>query len=315
MRDRDAARLFGVTRQSLGRWMKAYREGGQKGLRQKRQGRPRGGSLDQRQQNRIKKIVIDRRPEQLKLPFFLWTRSAVAQLIEEKYEIKLSIWTVGRYLRRWGFTPQKPIRRAFEQSPLQVQRWLDEEYPAIRQRATQEKAEIYWGDEMGLRSDHALGRTFGQRGITPVIPTTGNRFKCNMISALTNRGAMYFMVFKQRFQADVFLDFLRRLVRQAGHKVFFIVDGHPVHRSKKVKSWLEKHVEKIRLFFLPPYSPELNLDEFFNQDVKSNAVGKKRPHTLSEMIANVRRFLWGRQRRPYLVKKYFNEKDVRYAAA
>jgi transposase len=310
----EVAEVFGVTRQAVGRWMKAYGKGGEKALRQRPQGRPNGGSLDQKQQNRIMKVVVDQRPEQLKLPFYLWTRDAVSQLIEQKFGLKLSVWTVGRYLLRWGFTPQRPIRRAFEQSSLQVQRWLEEEYPAIKHEAQKAKAEIFWGDEMGLRSDHASGRTYGLCGVTPVIPITGNRFSCNMISALNNRGVLYFMVFKQRFKADVFLDFLRRLVHQAGRKVFLIVDGHPVHRSRKVKKWLKKYEAKIRLYLLPLYSPELNPDEYLNQDVKTNAAGRRRSHSQQEMISNLRSYLRSRQRRPQLVRKYFHAPKVKYAA-
>jgi transposase len=314
MKQVEAAKVLGVTRQAIGKWLKAYRQGGVKTLKAKRQGRPRGGSLLGWQSAQIAKTIVDRCPDQLKMPFYLWTREAVGQLIERRFGVRLSVWTVGRYLARWGFTPQKPMRRAFEKNPEAVQLWLDEKYPAIVKQAKQEKAEIYWGDEMGMRSDHTVGRSYGRRGQTPVILGTGVRFGCNMISAITNKGQLNFMVFKQRFKADVFEEFLRRLVRQSERKVFIIVDGHPVHRSGKVKKWLNKNEKHIRLFFLPSYSPELNPDEILNQDVKSNAVGRKRARCQSELIANVRSFLWGRQRRPNVVKNYFSEKHVSYAA-
>lgn len=315
MKQVEAAKVLGVTRQAIGKWLKAYRQGGLRTLKAKRQGRPRGGSLLGWQSAQIAKSIVDRCPDQLKMPFYLWTREAVGQLIESRFGVRLSVWTVGRYLARWGFTPQKPMRRAFEKNPEAVHRWLDEKYPAILKQAKQEKADIYWGDEMGLRSDHTVGRSYGRRGQTPVILGTGVRFGCNMISAITNKGQLNFMVFKQRFKANVFEEFLRRLVRQSERKVFIIVDGHPVHRSGKVKKWLNKNEKHIRLFFLPSYSPELNPDEILNQDVKSNAVGRKRARCQSELIANVRSFLWGRQRRPNVVKKYFSEKHVSYAAA
>lgn len=311
----EAAGLFGVTRQAIGKWVKAYREGGSKAIKAKRQGRPRGGSLLPWQSAQIAKTVIDRYPDQLKLPFYLWTREAVSQLIERRFGIWLSVWTVGRYLARWNFTAQKPVRQAFERNPEAVRRWLEEEYPTIRKQAKREKAEIHWGDEMGLRSDHATGRSYGRRGQTPVIPGTGARFGCNMISAITNRGKLNFMVFKERFEAEVFKEFLSRLVKQSENKIFIIVDRHPVHRSLKVKNWLEENEKDIRMFFLPSYSPELNPDEILNQDLKSNAVGRKRARSLTQMMAHVRSFLWGRQRRPYIVKKYFHEKHVQYAAA
>jgi transposase len=310
----EVAKIFGVTRQAVGKWVKAYREEGSQALKAQRRGRPKGGSLLPWQAAQIARTIVDRCPDQLKLPFYLWTREAVAQLIERRFGIRLSLWTVGRYLTRWGFTPQKPVRQAFERDPEAVRRWLEEDYPAIRKQAKREKAEIYWGDEMGLRSDHATGRSYGRRGQTPVIPGTGLRFRCNMISSVTNRGRLNFMVFKKRFQAEVFLEFLRRLVRQAKGKVFLIVDRHPVHRSRKVKRWLEKNVQHIRMFFLPSYSPELNPDELLNQDVKSNSVGRRRARNQQELLSNVRGYLRSRQRQPHVVRQYFQAKHVQYAA-
>ena len=311
----EVAQMFGVTRQALGRWVKAYHEGSLHALKQKKQGRPSGGSLNPKQERRMAKIVIDKRPNQLTLPFYLWTRAAVVHLIKEKPRSELSIWTVRQIPQAaWGCNPQKPVRRAYERSEFRVQRWLNEEYPVIKKQAAIEKAEIFWADEMGLRSDHTSGTTYGRKGQTPVVPITGDRFSCNMISALTNRGTLYFMVFKDRFKTDVFLDFLRRLIRQAQRKVFLIVDGHPVHRAKKVKKWLEKHKDRVRMFFLPPYSPELNPDEYLNNDVKSNAVGRKRAGTLRLMLRNVRSHLRSRQRTPDIVKNFFKAPKIQYAA-
>ena len=310
----EIAKLFGVTRQAVGKWMKAYRTGGKGSLKAKPQGRPRGGSLLPWQAAQIVRTILDRHPEQLKLPFYLWTREAVGELIHRRFGIRLSKWTVGRYLARWQFTPQKPMRRAFERDPERVRLWLEEEYPKIRELARQEQAEIFWGDEMGLRSDHTAGRTYGRRGRTPIIPGTGKRFGCSMISAITNRGQLNFMVFKEKFCSEVFQTFLRRILRQVPRKIFLIVDGHPVHRSLKVKNWVQQQEARMRLFYLPGYSPELNPDEVLNQDVKSNAVGRKRVHRLEELIYNLRSYLWSRQRRPEIVRNYFKEKHVRYAA-
>ena len=310
----EVAEVLGVTRQTVGKWVKTFCQGGEKALKAKRKGRPKGGALLPWQAAQIAKTVVDRNPEQLKLPFYLWTREAVAQLIEQRFGIGLSVWTVGRYLARWGFTPQKPIRRAYEQNPEAIQRWLEEEYPAIQKHAKKGKALIFWGDETGLRSDHVAGRSYGLCGQTPVIPGTGQRFSCNMISAITNQGNLSFMVFKDRFNTDVFLEFLRRLLRQIQRKIFLIVDSHPVHRALKVRNWIEKHARQISLFYLPGYSPELNPDELLNQDIKSNAVGRQRAKNLKELVANARSFLWSRQRQPHIVRQYFQGKHVQYAS-
>ncbi len=311
---KEVAQMFGVTRHTVCRWVKAYRHQGQEGLKAKKKGRPAGGKLLPWQAAQIAKTVVDHHPEQLKLPFYLWTREAVALLIKRRFGLQLSVWTVGRYLKRWGFTPQKPARRAWEQNPEQVRHWLEKEYPSIRRQAQKEKAQIYWGDEMGLRSDHAVGRSYGRKGQTPVIPATGQRFGCHMISAITNQGRLNFMVFKERFTAQVFLEFLRRLLRQSNRRVYLIVDRHPVHRSRRVQNWVQENKERLRLVFLPSYSPELNPDELLNQDVKSNALGRQRPGNQTELMGKVRSYLRSRQCKPDIVANFFQGKHVRYAA-
>ncbi len=180
--------------------------------------------------------------------------------------------------------------------------------------ANQERAEIHWGDEMGLRSDDQTGRSYGKRGETPVVPVSGQRFGCNLISTLTNHGTVYFKLFTQNFNGDIMLDFLRRLIRQIPQKVFLIVDKHPVHLSAKVNRWLEQHTDRIRMFLLPAYSPELNPDELLNHDTKANAVGRKRARNRREMMDNIRRHLRRRQRQPEIVQRFFHEKHVAYAA-
>jgi transposase len=310
----EVARMFGVTRKAVEKWVIAFQNEGAKALHAKRRGRPRGGSLAPWQASQVVRSITDRCPEQLKLPFALWTREAVATLIRQRFQITISPWTVGRYLARWGFTPQKPVRRAYERKPAEVERWLKERYPGIHYKAKQQGATIYWGDEMGLRSDHAVGRTFAPCGQTPVILGTGQRFGCNMISAITNKGKLAFMVYKSKFNSSVFIDFAKRLVRHSRRKVFLIVDGHPTHRSGKVRKWIAQNQTRISLFFLPGYCPELNPDELLNQDVKSNAVGRKRAHNQKELIGHVRDYLWKRKRQPQIVKNFFKHELVQYAA-
>jgi transposase len=303
-----------VSKTAVFKWIKAFRNGGANGLASRPRGRPKRSTLKGHQAGTIVRIITDRCPDQVKLPFALWTREAVAELIEKRWGLRLSVWTIGRYLKKWGFTPQKPLRRAYERNPAAVQKWLDEEYPAIAQEAEKQGAEIHWGDEMGLRSDHQAGTSYGRKGQTPVIPGTGQRFRCNMISTITNRGKLAFMVFTQRFTAEVMIEFLRRLVRHSRRKVFLIVDGHPVHRSGKVTRWVTQHADEIRLYFLPSYSPELNPDELLNQDVKSNALGRQRPRDRTELMDNIRSYLRSTQKQPDVVVNYFQHESVAYAA-
>lgn len=314
-----AARTFGVTRQSIHNWLNAVDDGGVSALRARKRG-PKPGTrmLKPIQAAMMVRSITASCPDQLRLPFALWTRQAVIDLARRRFGVSLSLSTVGRYLRGWGLTPQKPMRRAYERDPVAVRKWLDEHYPAIARRAKREKAEIHWGDEMGLRSDHQTGTSYSKRGVTPVIPGTGQRFGCSMISTVTNRGTLAFMVFTERFTAAVCLRFLKRLVRHAGsggRKVFLILDGHPVHKAAKVRRWAEAHADQIELFLLPSYSPDLNPDEFLNNDVKANALGRRRPADRRQMIADLRSYLRGTQRRPDIVKRYFHAESVRYAAA
>ena len=310
----QVAQTFGVARGTVSRWLKIYREKGEEALLAKPRGRPKGGKLLGWQAATICNIIRDRCPEQVKLPFALWTREAVGQLIERRFGVKLSVWTVGRYLRRWGFTPQKPLKRAYEQDPKEVKAWLKEEYPRIKKRAREEGAEIYWGDETGIRSDHQAGRSWAPKGETPVVEVSGKRFRFNMISAINNRGKLKFMIYGERFKAETFIEFLRRLIKSnEKRKIFLIVDNHRVHHAKKVSEWLRRHKEEIELFFLPKYSPELNPDEYLNQDVKTNAVGRRRARTKEELMGNVRSYLLSTQRQPEIVKSYFRAPAVRYA--
>lgn len=308
-----AARLFGVARSAVYNWLRDYYTGGYRALASRPRGRPPEGRLKGYQAATIVRLLTRCCPSHLHLPFALWTREAVQQLIARRLGLHVSVWTVGRYLRHWGFTPQKPLRRAYEQDPEAVRRWLEQEYPAIREQARREKAEIHWGDEMGLRSQDQRGRSYGRRGHTPVIPGTGQRFGCNLISTITNRGQLTFMVFAESFRSPVLLRFLRRLLRQAQRKVFLILDRHPVHQAAAVERWVQRHAGRIRVFSLPTCSPELNPDEYLNQDVKDNAVGRQRPHDKEEMLVDVRGYLRSTQRQPEVVKGYFHHRATKYA--
>ena len=255
------------------------------------------------QRAQIVKLIKNYCPDDLGMEFFLWTREAVGLLIQKKFNIKVSRRTVGRYLSKWGFTSQKPARRAIEQNPKAIKNWLEIEYPRIHKQATREKATIHWGDEMGLRSDHNAGKTYGLKGETPIVKRTGNRFSCNMISAITNLGRLNFMVFQENFNEDIFLKFLKRLARQANRKIFLIVDRHRAHKSRKVTKWLRLNENSVRLFYLPSYCPELNPDELLNQDVKAN-IGRKLSHTKSEMVKNLNSHLRMRQKQPHIIQNY-----------
>jgi transposase len=211
-------------------------------------------------------------------------------------------------------SPQKPVRRAYERNDAAIARWLKQEYPAIARQARRDKAAIYWGDEMGLRSDHVTGTSYAPVGRTPVVRATGQRFGCNMLSAITNKGALAFMVFEGKFKAPVFVAFMQRLLKQVAGTIYLIVDGHPVHKSGTATRFAANHSARLRLIRMPGYCPELNPDELLNQDVKTNGLGKSRPTNRTELMAIVRSHLYRRQKQPQVITNLFREKHVRYAA-
>lgn len=308
------AELLAVSRTAVGMWWRRSQSDGPEALKKGKRGNPTGPALKGTQAATICNIIRDRHPEQMKLPFFLWTREAVQRLILEECGITLAIRTVGDYLDRWGFTAQKPAVRVYERNAAAVQRWLNEEYPAIAARAKKEGAGIWWGDETGLRSRSYTGTSFSPRGKTPITRGSGKYFGCNLISALTNRGELAFMVYEGKFNATVFLDFMGRLVKQAGRKIYLILDNLRVHHAKVLRPWLAEHAADIELFYIPSYSPDLNPDEVLNHDLKANAVGRKRARNRDELVANAVEHLESRARTPERVAAYFQEKHVRYAA-
>ena len=239
----------------------AFNEGGWPAIRPALRGRSPGlgRTLTQAHEEAIERTIIDKRPEQLKMDFFLWSRAAVVELISQEYGFKLHVRSVGKYLKRWGFTPQKPIKRAYEQSPQAVQAWLGGEYPAIEQRAKSEGAEIHWGDETALVNTDVRGRGFAPSGKTPVALTIGGaRQKLSMIATVTNQGKTRWMIIDDAFDADKLIEFLAALIQDAGKKVFLILDNLRVHHSRLVKAWVVERATQIELFYLPSYSPQLN---------------------------------------------------------
>jgi transposase len=305
-------KALGMNRRTIYRWIARYRERGIDGLKATPlSGRPL--KLSGAKLQWIFRTVVTKNPLQLRFPFALWTREMVQELIERKYGIRLSVVSVGRLLKKLGLSCQKPLMRAFQQDPVLVQQWMEEDYPKIRQLARLQKAEIYFEDEAGVRSDHHVGTTWGMRGTTPVVRTTGARFSVNMISAITSKGKMRFMTYAGKMKAPVFCQFLKRLIHNASKKIFLILDGHPVHRSLHVKKFVQATKGKLRLFYLPPYSPELNPDELVWNNVKGK-IGRSSIKDPDDFKGKVRSHLKSLQRTPEKICGFFKEPNLRYAA-
>lgn len=256
---------LGVNKNSVSNWISTYNSEGIKGLKEKPRGRKKGECrlLSTQQENQVQRWIQDKMPDQMKLPFGLWTRKAVVQLIKDQFGVNIAIRTVGDYLSRWGYTPQKPKRKAYEQNPKLVGKWLKQDYPKIVEAAKAENAEIHWGDETGIKNECQYGRSYSPKGITPIRKSMAKKLSLNMISTVTNQGKVRFMSYKGSMNAQMFIKFLKGLIKGISKKIYLIVDNLRVHHSKIVKEWNEKHKEEIELFYLPPYSPELNPDENF----------------------------------------------------
>ena len=310
--------MTGLSHPSVRGTIDRFEQGGWSAIRPALRGRNRGDGrvLSSAQEYAIQRLIIDKRPEQLKLEFSLWTRAAVGQLIEQEFGIQLQVRSVGKYLERWGFTPQKPIKRAYEQRPEAVQQWLQQEYPAIEQRARKEGAEIHWGDETALVNTDVRGRSFAPVGKTPVaMAVGGTRHKLSMIATVTNQGKARWMIIDEGFDADKLIEFLQALIQDADKKVFLILDNLRVHHSKSVKAWVEERKTQIELFYLPSYSPELNPEERLNADLKQE-MGKRVPIRTKDKLrdaANDHMKLL--EKTPGRVMAYFQDRRVRYAAA
>lgn len=304
-------KALGFHRSCIYEWLAKYREGGSRALETKPlTGRPK--KLNGKQIKKIYDIVTMKNPLQLKFEFALWTRDMVRDLIRDQFGVKLSLVSVGRLLKKMGLSPQKPLHRAYQQDAELVQQWLDSEFPKIKALARRERADIYFGDEASVRSDFHSGTTWAPKGQTPVVKTTGARFSVNMISAISPRGKLRFMTIDGRFNAVQFIEFLKRLVYNSKRPVFLIVDGHPTHKAKIVREYIESTKGKLRLFILPPYSPELNPDELVWNNLKSHRVGRKMitgPDDLKKKIISSLRSL---QKMPQKIKGFFREKHVRY---
>jgi transposase len=310
------AEILGTHPSRISRLWKAYKSSGSNALDSKKRGRKPGSGrhLNAEQEKQLRQMVRDKTPDQLKLPFALWTRLAVQQVIRQQWGLRMPIRTVGEYLRRWGFTPQKPIRRAYEQNPKAVRKWLVEQYPAIAQRAKREKAEIHWGDETGLSNGYQYGRSYAPRGQTPTVGLCARKESIGLISTVTNQGQMRFMVYRNAMNATVMKKFLQRLVKDAERKVFLIVDNLKVHHSKPVKKWLALHPDQIEVFYLPAYCPELNPDEYLNNDLKSGVYGAESVRTSSQLTKKTVTHLRALQKKPKRVMKFFEHPKVAYAA-
>jgi len=311
------AEILGVCRETVCRWCSAYATGGLDALPHERSGRPSGSgrALTDAQANRVQQWLRTHTPEQLGIAAPLWTRRAVADLIRQEFDIALAVRTVGLYLERWGFTVKRPCRHARDQDPEEVREWLEEIYPAIQARAEQEKATIYWADEVGVAADQQPARGYAPQGERATMAVPDTHVRANQIAAISNDGQVRFMTYTQTMDAARFLVFLQRLLRSTTGTVFLIVDQLRAHMTPAVQAWVADHRDRLELFYLPSHAPERNADEYLNNDLKANVHAIGLPHTKGEVRSRIQGFMRQLLHLPEHVMSYFLHPAVQYAAA
>ena len=280
-----------------------------------RGGRPQGSlrALTAKEERRAQALICGKCPDQLSLPFALWTRAAIRELIRQEFDVRLSVRGVGEYVARWGYTPQKAARRAYERDEAAVKDWLSIEYPRIKARAKRENAEISWGDETGVRSDESRHRGYAPPGQTPIIKIPARRKSLSMIAAVTNQGKVRFMIYPGGLSPQRLIVFMQRLIKDARRKVILILDNLNVHKARAVRQWLQEHADRIEVCFLPPYSPELNPSEYFNGDLKGAIQRGIPPKDAKELKRTVLSHSRRIQKSPARVRAYFKNRHIRYA--
>ncbi len=294
---------------------KRYKAQGIKGIKATKMGRPvNTGQLNEEQQAAIRKLIVDKCPNQIKLKGFLWNRQQVRELLKREYKITISLQAVGDYLRKWGMSPQRPRKQNYKQQPQEVKKWLDETYPDIEKKAKSENAEIHWGDETGCQNECNYVKGYAPIGQTPTLPFSNDKLRINMISSVTNQGKLRFMFFNGTFNAEVFLTYIKRLINGADRKIFLIVDNLKSHHANIVTEWVNEHKKSIELFYLPSYCPEYNPDEYLNGNLKREMAKKEFANTKKQLETNARSVLMSFQRDKEHVANLFNAKHVKYAA-
>ncbi len=305
---------LGVYPSTVNEWWKRYQAGGWEALRKKRRGRSYGDKrkLTIEQERRIQKEIVDKTPDQLKLRFALWSREAVRDLIELRFGVRYELTGMSSVLARWGFTPQRPVKKAYEQSPEKVRQWQQEQYPELEKRAKQEKAEIWFADETAVKPECHYRRGFSPKGKTPVVRQSAKRYHSSLISAVNKQGKMQWMPLKEAINSDIFLKFLRQMIKFRKKKIFLVVDNLRVHHSKPVKQWLEENQHRIELIFLPSYSPELNPDEYLNNYLKQTVTRNERPKDKEDLDALLSVQMILLECRKWLVRSFFRHPNLQY---
>ena len=310
----EIAEIVGIYENRISQIWKAYQAEGETGIKPKKSGRKKDSNrkLTPEEEREIRGTIINKVPEQLKMQGFLWTRGRICDYIKQAHHKTMIPQVLSRYLKRWGLTCQRPTKRAYGQDIARVERFKREEYPEIATRAKKENADIYWGDETGVTNTANFERGFSLKGQPPVLPVETKRERVNMISAITNYGSVRFMIYEETMNQQLLLDFMKRLVKDAPRKVFFILDNLRVHHGKLVAAWLQENKDKIEVFFLPPYSPEINPDEYLNHALKLDVHSGNHPRTKKDIRHKVESFMRRLQHHKENVSAFFLHKSLSY---
>lgn len=315
LKQTKTCKVFGFSQASMCKYMDEYRKRGESSFEYVKRGvKPRTHcKLTLEQEEFLCETVLNHSPDEVGMDYTLWNSVVIAEFVKQEFGVNYAARSIRDLMRRMGFSSQKPMKMAYERDPAKVKFWLETEYPRIKIRAMQEGARIYWADEMGIQSQDNRGKMYSLKGKKPAVKKPGSRFKCNVLAAITPHGHMNWTVYNDNFNGHKFIEFLKRVIRQANQKIFMIVDNHKAHHSREVKAYADKNKDKLSLFYLPPYCPEMNPQELANQEIKAHANNFRAVRNLEDLAINVRHYLTKLQFNPFKIMSYFKKKEVLYA--
>ena len=308
----SVADVFGFSRSCVYAWLSRFEEGGYDALDTcvAPGAEPK---ITEEIENWLKDTVIDSTPKEHGYDTVLWTRDILAELINRYFLVKVGGSTVSMHLKKMGLSYQKPLYRAVERDPQEVEHFINIKFPMIQRVAEKLGADIGFEDEAGIGLSTHSGRTWGLRGRRPVVEATDQRGGYNVLSIVTNEGKMNYSIKDETINSECYIDFLKQLLRGRERPIVFLADHASFHKSKQVRNFVRSNRTKIRVFFLPKHAPDLNPDEQVWEEIKDNKIGRQAIRNKKELKEKLSSALKSLQRKAERIKSFFEISSTQYA--